>query len=139
MTILQPIGTQGCGCDRRDTVKALLSVDDALALIRSQTRPVDETDVLVAEHALGRILADPITALHMTPPFDNAAMDGYAVVTSALRGKGPWELPVALLHKSDDRRTSPFPGQTYPTVSVTGMPRAVKPFRMATRTWNSAT
>lgn len=94
MTILQPIGTQGCGCDRRDTVKALLSVDDALALIRSQTRPVDETDVLVAEHALGRILADPITALHMTPPFDNAAMDGYAVVTSALRGKGPWELPV---------------------------------------------
>ena len=94
MTILQPIGTQGCGYDRRDTVKALLSVDDALALIRSQTRPVDETDVLVAEHALGRILADTNTALHMTPPFDNAAMDGYAVVTSALRGKGPWELPV---------------------------------------------
>ena len=45
----------------------------------------------------------------------------------------------ALLHKSGDRRISPFPGQTYPTVSVTGMPSAVKPFRMATRTWNSAT
>ncbi len=34
---------------------------------------------------------------------------------------------------------SPFPGQTYPTVSVTGMPSAVKPFRTATRIWNSAT
>jgi len=31
------------------------------------------------------------------------------------------------------------PGQTYPTTSVTGMPSAVKPLRMATRTWNSAT
>jgi hypothetical protein len=29
------------------------------------------------------------------------------------------------LHKSADGRGSPFPGQTYPTVSVTGMPSAV--------------
>ena len=33
MTILQPIAPEGCGCDRRDTLKTLLSVDDALALI----------------------------------------------------------------------------------------------------------
>ena len=52
---------------------------------------------------------------------------------------GVLSLCEALLHKSGDRRISPFPGQTYPTVSVTGMPSAVKPFRMATRTWNSAT
>ena len=45
----------------------------------------------------------------------------------------------ALLHKSPDCRTSPIPGQTYPTTSVTGMPRVVKPFRTATLTWNSAT
>lgn len=31
----------------------------------------------------------------------------------------------ALLHKSCPERNSPFPGQTYPTGSVTGMPRAV--------------
>ena len=31
----------------------------------------------------------------------------------------------ALLHKSADGRGSPFPGQTYPTGSVTGMPSAV--------------
>jgi len=30
-----------------------------------------------------------------------------------------------LLHKSADGRGTPFPGQTYPTVSVTGMPSAV--------------
>lgn len=31
----------------------------------------------------------------------------------------------ALLHKSGFEHTSPFPGWTYPTGSVTGMPRAV--------------
>ena len=45
----------------------------------------------------------------------------------------------ALLHKSDDGRTSPFPGQTYPATSVTGVPRAVNSLRTATRTWTSAT
>ena len=43
------------------------------------------------------------------------------------------------MHKSCDGRGSPFPGQTHPTASVTGMPRAVKPFSTATRIWNSAT
>ncbi|HQU70123.1 MAG TPA: molybdopterin molybdotransferase MoeA [Albidovulum sp.] len=94
MTILRPIGTQGCGCDRRDAARPLLSVDDALALISERTRPVDETEALAAGHALGRILADPVTALRSAPPFDNAAMDGYAVATTALIGPGPWDLPV---------------------------------------------
>ena len=35
------------------------------------------------------------------------------------------QLDGALLHKSWCERTSPFPGHTYPTGSVTGMPRAV--------------
>ena len=45
----------------------------------------------------------------------------------------------ALLHKSPECQSSPFPGRTYPLASVTGVPSAVKPFRTATRTWNSAT
>ena len=32
---------------------------------------------------------------------------------------------LALLHKSADGRGSPFPGQTYPKASVTGVPSAV--------------
>ena len=46
---------------------------------------------------------------------------------------------MTLLHKSGDGRGSPFPGRTYPTASVTGMPSAVYPFRTAIRTWSSAT
>ena len=58
-------------------------------------------------------------------------------------GKGPlglstflaagFAVALALLHKSADGRGPPFPGQTYATVSVMGMPSAVKPFRTATR------
>lgn len=47
--------------------------------------------------------------------------------------------PPALLQKSAADRTSPFPGQIYPAISVTGVPSAVKPLSTATRTWNSAT
>ncbi|AWI85269.1 hypothetical protein CEW88_16135 [Alloyangia pacifica] len=42
-------------------------------------------------------------------------------------------LSMALLHKSDDYRSSPFPGHTYPRATVTGMPRAVKRFITAAR------
>ena len=49
------------------------------------------------------------------------------------------ERDMTLLHKSGDGRGSPFPGRTYPTASVTGMPSAVYPFRTAIRTWSSAT
>nr|WP_226937531.1 LysR family transcriptional regulator [Pseudogemmobacter faecipullorum] len=35
------------------------------------------------------------------------------------------DLGMALLRKSRVCRGSPFPGQTYPTASVTGMPSAV--------------
>lgn len=37
------------------------------------------------------------------------------------------------MHKSSDGKATPFPGHTYPTASVTGMPSAVKPFMTATR------
>lgn len=94
MTILQPMAPQGCGCDRRDTLKSLISIDDALALIFARTTPVEETEDLAIGLALGRTLASPVNALCMSPPFDNAAMDGYAVVTAELVGDGPWTLDV---------------------------------------------
>lgn len=94
MTILQPIGTQGCGCDRRDMLKSSIGVDDALALIDERTKAISDTEMLATGLALGRIIADPVIASHMVPPFDNAAMDGYALATSALTGPGPWVLPV---------------------------------------------
>lgn len=45
----------------------------------------------------------------------------------------------ALLRKSADCRTFPFPGHTYPAATVIGIPSAVKRLRTAARTWTSAT
>jgi molybdopterin molybdotransferase len=94
MTILQPIAPQGCGCDRRDILMTLISIDDALALIFARTTSVEETENLTLGLALGRTLASPVNALCMIPPFDNAAVDGFAIVTTELVGDGPWTLDI---------------------------------------------
>lgn len=94
MTILQPIANPGCGCDGRDAAKPLVSIDAGLALIAGHTATVAETEVIPLAHALGRVLAGPVLSRGMSPPFDNAAMDGYAVATQALTGDGPWTLAV---------------------------------------------
>ena len=69
-----------------------------------------------------------------SPQIDNGGRFGQPFEADTSRRCGR-----ALLHKSAEGRTSPFPGQIYPTSSVTGMPSAVKRFRAATRIWNSAT
>ena len=45
----------------------------------------------------------------------------------------------ALLRKSADDRTPPFPGHIYPAATVIGIPSAVKRLRTAARIWTSAT
>lgn len=94
MTIHQPVTSPGCGCDRQDMIRPLISMDDALALIAAQAAPVRRTEAVALCSALGRILAQPVRSRSMAPAFDNAAMDGYAVATSALSGNGPWALRV---------------------------------------------
>lgn len=91
----QAIAAPGCGCDAHDTPKVLTGIDDALRLIAAHAAPVGGTEAVGLGHAAGRVLAQPVRSLSMAPPFDNAAMDGYAVATSALAGDGPWTLPVA--------------------------------------------
>lgn len=110
MTILQPIAPQGCGCDGSDTRKTLISIDDALSLIFARTPPVEETEGLALGLALGRTLASPVIALCMSPPFDNSAMDGFAVMTSALVGDGPWTLDVVARVPAGQLATRPICG-----------------------------
>jgi molybdopterin molybdotransferase len=52
--------------------------------------PVLETEQIPLLEAAGRVLADKVRALINLPPFDNSAMDGYAVKTSDFSGTGPW-------------------------------------------------
>jgi molybdopterin molybdotransferase len=71
----------------------LLSVDDARALIMERLRPVTAVETIVLAEAHGRVLAEPIIAPIDLPPFDNSAVDGYAVRHADLSA-GPTVLPV---------------------------------------------
>ena len=70
---------------------ALLTVDQALALLRDAIGPVDGTETLPLLAASGRVLAAELVAPVSLPPFANSAVDGYAV---RLADVGAGALPV---------------------------------------------
>ncbi|MDY0116250.1 MAG: molybdopterin molybdotransferase MoeA [Sulfurimonadaceae bacterium] len=55
-----------------------ISVEEALELIYKNTKQTS-LQILPIEQALGFVLAVDIIATHNLPPYDNSAMDGYAV------------------------------------------------------------
>jgi molybdopterin molybdotransferase len=62
----------------------LVSVEDALSRILAHIVPLEPEDAPLLD-ALGRVLTDDVVADCDVPPFDNSAMDGYAVVAADTR------------------------------------------------------
>jgi molybdopterin molybdotransferase len=65
--------------------KELTSVEAHLADILDTIRPLPPTQLGITE-AEGCVLAEDITASRPLPPFDNSAMDGYALMSSDVTG-----------------------------------------------------
>ncbi|KYH36166.1 MAG: molybdenum cofactor biosynthesis protein, partial [Candidatus Bathyarchaeota archaeon B23] len=59
--------------------KRLIPRAEALRLIERHVKPIKRTEVVPLEEAWGRVLASDIESEMDVPPFDRAAMDGYAV------------------------------------------------------------
>ena len=95
MTVHQKLNATACGCDARDLVAGLASVQDALDHALKIAEPVRGFESVALDLACGRVLATDIRATGMMPPFDNSGMDGYAVRLADFAGEGPWVLPVA--------------------------------------------
>jgi len=77
--------------------ETLVSIDDALTLLLEQIKPIERTEVLEGVGIPGRVLAQNLTATHNVPPFDRAAMDGYALNSADTRQASrqcPLKLPV---------------------------------------------
>ncbi len=66
----------------RDTIP----IAEALALAMGASIPIDRTERLPLEESVGRVLAVPVVADRDVPPFNRAAMDGYAVVADSTFG-----------------------------------------------------
>jgi molybdopterin molybdotransferase len=57
----------------------LLPIDEVERILRERVTPVPETETVPLAAAYGRVLAGDIEAPIDLPPFDNSAVDGYAV------------------------------------------------------------
>jgi len=109
LTIQELISAPHCGCDRTAVGTGLWPVDDALNQALSLIEPIDETEFIGLASATGRILATDICTTENAPRFDTAAVDGYAVAISRLRGSGPWTFSAAGRIAAGDRIGDGYP------------------------------
>ena len=72
----------------------LLPVADAERLIVERVAPVEGTETTALRDAVGRVLAEDIVAPVDVPPFDNSAVDGYAVRAADLQTAGETRLAI---------------------------------------------
>ena len=72
----------------------LMPVADAEWLIAERVAPVDGREIVPLRAADGRVLANDVVAPLDLPPFDNSAVDGYAVRAGDLAGEGETRLTI---------------------------------------------
>ena len=73
----------------------LLAVDDLERIIGERVQPVVEIETVALSEALGRVTARDIVAPIDLPPFDNSAVDGYAVRHADLAANAETQLRIA--------------------------------------------
>lgn len=71
----------------------MISFEEALLRVLESAVPLGSERVSL-DGALNRVLAQDMLCQEPMPPFDNSAMDGYAVATADFKGSGPWKLGV---------------------------------------------
>jgi len=88
----QAVSTADCSAGKGGKA---VSFEAAVAKAVALAQPVRYREHLTLATALGRVSAVAIHAPIALPPFDNSAMDGFAVRTSDFEGDGPWTFHVA--------------------------------------------
>ena len=69
-------------------IRETIPLDEALGLILDAAPPIARTERVGLDQAAGRVLAAAVTSPMDVPPFDRAAMDGYAVRAEDTFGAG---------------------------------------------------
>lgn len=105
---------------------ALLPFKQAKKVVKENIPPIDRTETIDIDEAVGRVLAEDIVASHSTPPYDRSAMDGYAVRaedTSGASQESPGVLEmVGEIHAGDSPDTTVGPGQCVQIATGAMMP-----------------
>ncbi len=66
----------------------LLSFEQAKKLVEENIIPIEQTEIVSVEKALGRVMAQDVVAVIDHPPFTRSGMDGYAVRARDTFGAG---------------------------------------------------
>jgi molybdopterin molybdotransferase len=69
-------------------IRETIPMDEAKALLMESASPIERTERISVRDAADRVLAAPAVSTIDVPPFDRAAMDGYAVVAEDTFGAG---------------------------------------------------
>jgi molybdopterin molybdotransferase len=72
----------------------LLPIDEVERILRERVMPVAEIETVPLNAAYGRVVARDVTAPINLPPFDNSAVDGYAVRAADLGRDAPTRLAI---------------------------------------------
>jgi len=77
--------------DKMTPFKLLMSREDAINTLLRYIKPIDRVETVPIERAIGRVLAKDLVSQIDVPPFDRAAMDGYAVRAEDTYGASEFE------------------------------------------------
>ena len=72
-------------------IRETLPLDEALVLVRGASAKITRTERVSLRDANGRVLAAAAVAAEDVPPFNRAAMDGYAVIAEDTFGAGRYD------------------------------------------------
>ena len=93
-----------------DVAPAPMRVADAVALLRARLPVLSGIESVSIDRADGRVLAEDLIAPIDLPPFDNAAVDGYAVRAGDLAPGGETRLPLGGRVPAGHAPADPGPG-----------------------------
>jgi molybdenum cofactor synthesis domain-containing protein len=72
-------------------LRETIALDDAKGIVMANAAPIERVERVPLAEAAGRVLAESVAAAGDVPPFDRAAMDGYAVIAEDTFGAGRYE------------------------------------------------
>ena len=103
----------------------MISIEEARALILAEAKPLPLESRELSD-AFGAVLAAPVLASHDVPPFDNSAMDGFAVLAADTLGAAsdaPVELTVGeTIPAGHSAATALHSGQAFKIMTGAPMP-----------------
>ncbi len=75
-------------------IRETIPLEEARAVLTAAAVPIDRTERVTLRDAGNRVLAGDVVSAQDVPPFDRAAMDGYAVIAQDTFGAGRYDARV---------------------------------------------